>query len=141
MNMGLELDVVDLVFVVINFVMMFLIFLCFFLLLRFLWRAGRKQPKAGAGENTAYNKEEIGEDDMTASSTAAAAGVSLGKVLRRHRLACGMTQEFVAEQLGVSRQSVSKWEQGLARPSTGNIQGLAELFGVAARDLLRDSQK
>ena len=78
MNMGLELDVVDLVFVVINFVMMFLIFLCFFLLLRFLWRAGRKQSKAGAGENTAYNKEEIGEDDMTASSTAAAAGVSLG---------------------------------------------------------------
>lgn len=34
---------------------------------------------------------------------------SLGEVLKRHRTECKMTQEFVAETLGVSRQAVSKW--------------------------------
>ena len=37
---------------------------------------------------------------------------SLGEVLKRHRTECKMTQEFVAETLGVSRQAVSKWERG-----------------------------
>lgn len=38
---------------------------------------------------------------------------SLSEVLREHRESCKMTQEFVAEKLGVSRQAVSKWEQGV----------------------------
>lgn len=37
---------------------------------------------------------------------------SLGEALKENRLRCQMTQEFVAETLGVSRQSVSKWENG-----------------------------
>jgi len=32
-----------------------------------------------------------------------------------------MTQEFVAESLGVSRQAVSKWESGASDPSTTNL--------------------
>ena len=35
---------------------------------------------------------------------------SLGEVLRSHRERCKMTQELVAEKIGVSRQAVSKWE-------------------------------
>ena len=35
---------------------------------------------------------------------------SLGEALKAHRTECKMTQEFVAEHLGVSRQAVSKWE-------------------------------
>lgn len=38
---------------------------------------------------------------------------TLGEVLKQHRLNCKMTQEFVAETLGVSRQAVSKWESGV----------------------------
>ena len=34
---------------------------------------------------------------------------SLGEVIRENRIRCGMTQEFVAQSLGVSRQAVSKW--------------------------------
>ena len=37
---------------------------------------------------------------------------SLSKALKGHRERCRMTQEFVAESIGVSRQAVSKWETG-----------------------------
>ena len=48
-----------------------------------------------------------------------------------------MTQEFVAESIGVSRQAVSKWESGTSDPSTSNLLALAKLFGVSAEELLR----
>ncbi len=47
-----------------------------------------------------------------------------------------MTQEFVAEALGVSRQAVSKWETGATDPSTANLIALAKLYGVPAQQLL-----
>lgn len=40
---------------------------------------------------------------------------TLGETLREHRTRCNMTQEFVAESLGVTRQAVSKWETGISR--------------------------
>lgn len=40
---------------------------------------------------------------------------SLGEVLKKHRTECRMTQEFVAEAIGVSRQAVSKWESGVSK--------------------------
>ena len=42
----------------------------------------------------------------------AAVRKSLGALLKEHRTRCHMTQEFVAEHLGASRQAVSKWENG-----------------------------
>ena len=42
----------------------------------------------------------------------------------------GMSQDALAEKLGVSRQAVSKWELGTAMPETKNIVQLAEIFGV-----------
>ena len=65
---------------------------------------------------------------------------SLGEVLKAHRLQCHMTQEFVAEFLGVSRQAVSKWETGAADPSTSNLMALAKLFGISAGELLQEIQ-
>lgn len=41
--------------------------------------------------------------------------ISLGEVLKTYRTNCKMTQEFVAESLGVSRQAVSKWENGTSQ--------------------------
>ena len=63
---------------------------------------------------------------------------SLGETLREHRTRCKMTQEFVAESLGVSRQAVSKWENGTSDPSTSNLFALAKLFGVSVEELLKD---
>lgn len=63
---------------------------------------------------------------------------TLGEALKEHRTRCQMTQEFVAESVGVSRQAVSKWERGDSDPSTSNLLALADLFGVSAEELLRN---
>ncbi len=63
---------------------------------------------------------------------------SLGEALKSHRMELNMTQEFVAEHLGVSRQAVSKWENGTSDPSTSNLLALAKLYGINAADLLRE---
>lgn len=62
----------------------------------------------------------------------------MGQILKEHRTRCRMTQEFVAESLGVSRQAVSKWESGKSDPSTTNLVALAKLFGIPAEELLRE---
>ena len=66
-----------------------------------------------------------------------AAKRTLGETLKAHRTRCQMTQEFEAEALGVSRQTVSKWENGSADPSTTNLLALAKLYGVPAEELIR----
>lgn len=49
----------------------------------------------------------------------------------------GMTQEKLAQQLGVSRQTVSKWESGEVLPEIGNLLELAEIFSCKLDDLLK----
>ncbi len=63
---------------------------------------------------------------------------SLGEAIKEQRIRCNMTQEFVAERLSVSRQAVSKWENGSADPSTSNLLALAKLFGISPEDLLKN---
>ena len=62
---------------------------------------------------------------------------SLSEMLKENRTRCKMTQEFVAESIGVSRQVVSKWEKGTSEPNTSNLMALAKLYGIPAEDLLR----
>ena len=70
---------------------------------------------------------------------AAAVRKSLSEILRENRIRCKMTQEFVAETLGVSRQAVSKWENGTADPSTSNLIALAKLYGISAEEILHSA--
>jgi len=65
---------------------------------------------------------------------------SLGEALKQRREACKMTQEFVAESIGVSRQAVSKWETGASEPSTSNLLMLAKLFHTTAEEILQEVQ-
>jgi DNA-binding XRE family transcriptional regulator len=62
----------------------------------------------------------------------------LGETIKAHRVRCRMTQEFVAESLGVSRQAVSKWETGRSDPSSSKLFALAKLFGVSPEELLKN---
>ena len=66
---------------------------------------------------------------------------SLGESIKEHRTRCRMTQEFVAEALGVSRQAVSKWESGTSDPSTSNLVALAKLYDISAEELLREVER
>lgn len=75
--------------------------------------------------------------ERKAPSAQAQVRKSLGETIRERRTALQMTQEFVAEQLGVSRQAVSKWENGTSDPSTSNLFALADLFGISVEELLK----
>ena len=56
--------------------------------------------------------------------------MTLGENLQNLRKEAGLSQEQVAQQLFVSRQTVSKWENNLAEPGVENLKALARLYGV-----------
>ena len=62
---------------------------------------------------------------------------TLGETLKELRTERYMTQEFVAESLGVSRQAVSKWETGSSEPSTSNLIAIAKLYETPPEELLK----
>lgn len=66
--------------------------------------------------------------------------MTLGERIKNQRSRAGLSQERVAELVGVSRQSVTKWESGQSAPSTENLFRLAEIFGTTV-DLLLDIPK
>ena len=66
--------------------------------------------------------------------------VKIGKYIAGKRKDLGMTQKQLAEKLGVSDKSVSKWESGASDPSTANLIALAKLFGTTPEELLKKSQ-
>lgn len=58
--------------------------------------------------------------------------------IMQQRKKCGWSQEELAEKLGVSRQSVSKWEGAQATPDLGRIQEMSRLFGVTTDYLIKE---
>ena len=52
------------------------------------------------------------------------------------RKQAGLSQEALAERLGVSRQAVSKWERSESSPATDTLIALAQLYGLSLDDLL-----
>ena len=67
--------------------------------------------------------------------------MSFGEKLQLLRKARGLSQEALAEQLGVTRQAVSKWELGDATPDLENVVALARFFGVSTDYLLLAQQE
>ena len=61
--------------------------------------------------------------------------MSVGKRISELRRKKGFTQEYVAEQLGVSRQAVSKWESDASYPSTENLLQLSDILGVSLTEI------
>ena len=61
--------------------------------------------------------------------------MELGKKIRQLRFKAGLTQEQLAEKLGIGAQSVSKWENAVAMPDITTLPLLAEIFGVSIDDL------
>lgn len=66
--------------------------------------------------------------------------MSLGGRIAELRRQKGWSQENLAEQLGVTRQSVSKWESDASVPDLDKIVSLSDLFGVSTDYLIKDDE-
>jgi len=86
-------------------------------------KSGKSRPAYVPQEQVTPQQEEIRK--------------TLGETLKELRTERNMTQEFVAESLGVSRQAVSKWENGTSEPSTTNLIAIAKLYETAPEELLK----
>ena len=64
--------------------------------------------------------------------------MTMGDKLIELRKKAGWSQEELSERLDVSRQSISKWEGGLAAPTVDKLVELSRLFGVSTDYLLKD---
>lgn len=62
--------------------------------------------------------------------------MTLGQNLQTARKAKGLSQETLAEQIGVSRQALGKWEKDTALPGLDNLQAAAQVLGVSVDTLL-----
>lgn len=66
--------------------------------------------------------------------------MKLSEKIYECRKRAGLSQEALAERLGVSRQSVSKWETGDSEPEIGKLRVLAAVFGVTVDWLLSEEE-
>ena len=67
--------------------------------------------------------------------------MSLGERIKEQRKSCGMSQEKLAELVGVSRQAVTKWETDQSAPSTEKLFKLAEIFGTSVDLLIKTEER
>ena len=58
--------------------------------------------------------------------------------LKNARNRMGLSQEAVAEELGISRQAVTKWELGQSKPSAKNLKALTELYQISYEELISE---
>lgn len=65
--------------------------------------------------------------------------LTMGEKILKLRKARQWSQEELAEKIGVTRQAVSRWEAGSAKPDADKIIAVCELFGVSADYLLREN--
>lgn len=67
---------------------------------------------------------------------------TIGKRIAENRRRLGLTQDQLAEKLGVTAQAVSKWENDLSCPDIGTLPALAAIFGITTDELLgKDSEE
>ncbi len=65
----------------------------------------------------------------------------MGERIKQLRQRRHLSQEAVAEKLQVSRQAVTKWENGRSMPSTANLLALCDLFDVTMEELCPPDQE
>ena len=62
--------------------------------------------------------------------------MELGKKIKQLRKFSGMTQEQLAEKLNISRQALSKWENGTSMPDVESVVRISMLFQISLEELL-----
>lgn len=67
--------------------------------------------------------------------------MEIGKKLKNARIKAGLTQEKAAEKTGVSRQTISNWENEKSYPDIISVIALSDLYSVSLDELLKGDQK
>ena len=67
--------------------------------------------------------------------------MTIGEKITQRRLAAHLSQEILAERLGVSTQDVSRWESGEVLPDAEKLLQLCRVFGISADELLGENAK
>jgi len=67
--------------------------------------------------------------------------MDIGSKLKNSRTKSGMTQEAVAEKIGVSRQTISNWENNKSYPDIVSVIHLSDLYSVSLDELLKGDEK
>ena len=62
--------------------------------------------------------------------------IKIGKYIAEKRKALGLTQKQLAEQLGMSDKSVSKWERGICLPDVSVYMELCGILGISMNEFL-----
>ena len=63
--------------------------------------------------------------------------MSIGEILKQARMVSALSQEDVAEKVGVSRQTMSNWENGKSYPDIAGIMALSDIYDVTLDSLLK----
>lgn len=66
--------------------------------------------------------------------------MEIGSRLKNARIEMGLTQEKVAEEIGVSRQSISNWENNRSYPDIVSVIKLSDLYSVSLDELLKEDK-
>ena len=67
--------------------------------------------------------------------------MNIGKRLKDARIESGYTQEQIAEQLDVSRQTISSWENGRTFPDIVSVVSLSDIYDVSLDALIKGDEK
>lgn len=67
--------------------------------------------------------------------------MNIGQKLKRARTEAGFTQEGVAEKIGVSRQTISNWENNRSYPDIVSVISLSDLYSLSLDELLKEDKK
>lgn len=67
--------------------------------------------------------------------------MEISKCLKEERIKKNITQEDLAEKLGISRQTISSWENGRSYPDIVNIIKISDIFNISLDKLLKEDEK
>lgn len=67
--------------------------------------------------------------------------MDVGQRLKMRRNELNLKQEYVAEELGITRQTISNWENGRSYPDIARIIRLSEIYGLSLDELLKGDQE
>ena len=67
--------------------------------------------------------------------------IKTGRLIAKLRKEKGLTQKNMADTLGISNKTISKWESNLSSPDIQSCKAMADVFGISLEELLDESKK